>query len=447
MCKAFHGLRILHFKDTSTRSEMPCKSNDGGESRLYTSDLGFNAKTSSVMLDKRYPARISTRMAKLSIQNLDVHSKELLMRVDFNVPLKNGAITNDARITAAVPSIKHLVEGGAKLVLCSHLGRPKDGASAEFSLQPVATRLGELLGQPVALAPDCIGAEVDALRAALQPGQVLLLENTRFYKEEEANDQDFARKLAGNAEIFVNDAFGTAHRAHASTEGVTHFVKQSAMGFLMARELEYLVDKLEQAARPFVVIMGGAKVSDKIQVINALMAKADTFIIGGAMAYTFRKAQGHKVGKSLVENDKLELALEILANAERKGIRFLLPADTRITQEFKNGAETKVIAPYADGGEIPDDWEGIDIGDVAIADFAKEISTAGTILWNGPMGVFEIDSFAEGTRAIAQAVADSNALSIVGGGDSVTAVTKFHLEDQMDFISTGGGASLELLRS
>lgn len=384
-------------------------------------------------------------MAKLSIENLDVNGKEVLMRVDFNVPLKNGAITDDTRITAAVPSIKHLLNGGAKLVLCSHLGRPKDGPSAEFSLKPAAVRLGELLGQDVALASDCIGEEVAAQRAALQAGQVLILENTRFYKQEEKNDTEFARQLAGNAEIFVNDAFGTAHRAHASTEGVTHFIKQSAMGFLMARELEYLVDKLDQAARPFVVIMGGAKVSDKIQVINALMAKANTFIIGGAMAYTFRKAQGYKVGKSLVENDKLDLALEILKNAEDKGIRFLLPADNRITQEFKNGAETKVIAPYADGGEIPDDWEGIDIGDVAIAEFSKELATAGTILWNGPMGVFEIDSFAAGTRAIAQAVADSPALSIVGGGDSVTAVNKFNLDEQMNFISTGGGASLELL--
>lgn len=367
------------------------------------------------------------------------------MRVDFNVPLKNGAITDDTRITAAVPSIQHLLKGGAKLVLCSHLGRPKSGATAEFSLQPVAVRLAELLGQEVKLAPDSIGEEVAALRAGLQAGQVLLLENTRFYPEEEKNDAAYAKQLAGSAEIFVNDAFGTAHRAHASTEGVTHYAKQSAMGFLMARELEYLVDKLDQAERPFVVIMGGAKVSDKIQVINSLMAKADTFIIGGAMAYTFLKALGHNMGGSRVETDKLDLALEILENAKQKGIRFLLPADNRITQEFKDGAETKVTAPYADGGEIPDGWEGIDIGTQAIAEFSKEIASAKTILWNGPMGVFEIGSFAEGTRAIAQAVADSAALSIVGGGDSVTAVNKFGLDEQMNFISTGGGASLELL--
>jgi len=384
-------------------------------------------------------------MPKLSIRDLDVNSKEVLMRVDFNVPLKDGAITDDTRIQAAVPSIRHLVAGGAKLVLCSHLGRPKGGPEAKYSLAPTATRLGEILGQDVALAPDCVGPQAAALRASLAPGQVLLLENTRFHPQEESNDKAFAEALAGKAEIYVNDAFGTAHRAHASTEGVTHFVGKSAMGFLMARELEYLVDKLDQAERPFLVIMGGAKVSDKIQVISALMEKADAFIIGGAMAYTFRKAQGHEVGKSLVENDKLDLALDLLKQAEDKGIRFLIPADTRITQEFKEGAETRVIAPYAEGGSIPADWEGIDIGDQAITEFSREIASAKTILWNGPMGVFEIDTFAAGTKAIAQAVAESDAVSIVGGGDSVTAVNKFGVDDQMTFISTGGGASLELL--
>jgi 3-phosphoglycerate kinase len=384
-------------------------------------------------------------MPKLSIRDLDVSSKEVLMRVDFNVPLKDGAITDDTRIQAAVPSIRHLIAGGAKLVLCSHLGRPKGGPEAKYSLAPAAARLGEILGQDVALAPDCVGPQAAALRASLAPGQVLLLENTRFHPQEESNDQAFAKELAGQAEIYVNDAFGTAHRAHASTEGVTHFVGKSAMGFLMARELEYLVDKLDHAERPFLVIMGGAKVSDKIQVISALMEKADAFIIGGAMAYTFRKAQGHEVGKSLVENDKLDLALDLLKQAEDKGIRFLIPADTRITQEFKEGAETRVIAPYAEGGSIPADWEGIDIGDQAITEFSREIASAKTILWNGPMGVFEIDTFAAGTKAIAQAVAESDAVSIVGGGDSVTAVNKFGVDDQMTFISTGGGASLELL--
>jgi len=389
--------------------------------------------------------RDSRPMAKLLTRDLDVSSKEVLMRVDFNVPLKDGVITDDTRIQGAIPSIRHLIAGGAKLVLCSHLGRPEGAPVAKFSLAPVAARLSEVLGLEVTLAPDSVGPETAALRAALAPGQVLLLENTRFHAEEEANDAAFAKDLAGSAEIFVNDAFGTAHRAHASTEGVTHFVSTCAMGFLMARELEYLVNKLDQAERPFLVIMGGAKVSDKIQVISALMEKADAFIIGGAMAYTFRKAQGYAVGKSLVENDKLDLALDLLKQADAKGIRFLIPADTRITREFKSGAETQVIAPYAEGGSIPDDWEGIDIGDRAIAEFCKEIASAKTILWNGPMGVFEIDTFAEGTRAIAQAVADSDAVSIVGGGDSVTAVVKFGLDDKMTFISTGGGASLELL--
>jgi 3-phosphoglycerate kinase len=384
-------------------------------------------------------------MSKLSIRDLDVSSKEVLMRVDFNVPLKDGVITDDTRIQAAVPSIKHLVAGGAKLVLCSHLGRPKGGPEAKFSLAPAAVRLGEILGQTVKLAPDCVGTEVSAMRAALKPGEVLILENTRFHAAEESNDAAFAKDLAGSAEIYVNDAFGTAHRAHASTEGVTHFVKQSAMGFLMERELEYLDGKLQNPERPFLVIMGGAKVSDKIQVITALMEKADAFLIGGAMANTFRKAQGYQTGNSRVEADKLDLALEILAKAKEKGVRFLLPADTRITQEFKEGAETKVTAPYENGGSTPDGWEGIDIGDVAIGEFCKEVATAKTIIWNGPMGVFEIASFAKGTRAIADAMAASEAVTIVGGGDSVTAVNQFGLDDRMTFISTGGGASLELL--
>lgn len=367
------------------------------------------------------------------------------MRADFNVPLKDGVITDDTRIQGAIPSIRHLISGGAKLVLCSHLGRPTGGFEAKFSLAPVAAALSAILGQEVKLAPDSIGEETAALRAALQPGEVLLLENTRFYPEEEANDSSYAEKLAGSAEIFVNDAFGTAHRAHASTEGVTHFVKQSASGFLMDRELEYLDGKLQAPEKPFLVIMGGAKVSDKIQVITALMEKADAFLIGGAMANTFRKAQGYKTGNSRVEGDKLDLALDILAKAEAKGVKFLLPADTRVTQEFKEGAETQVTGVYGQGGETPDGWEGIDIGDVAIAEFSEEVAKAKTIIWNGPMGVFELDSFAKGTKAIAEAMAKNEGTTIVGGGDSVTAVNKFGLDDQMTFISTGGGASLELL--
>ncbi len=384
-------------------------------------------------------------MAKLSIRDLEAQGREVLMRVDFNVPLKDGEITDDTRIVAALPSIKHLLSAGAKLVLCSHLGRPKTAADMQYSLRPAAVRLSELLGQEVGFAEDCIGETTAAARAGLSNGGVILLENTRFHSEEKGNHSDFAKALAGSAELFVNDAFGTAHRAHASTEGVTHHVEKSAMGFLIERELEYLCDKLAEPKRPFVVIMGGAKVSDKIEVITALLSKADVVIIGGAMAYTFRKAQGHEIGKSLVEDDKLDLALEILKKAEEMGVKFMLPADTRVTQEFKEGAETKVTAPYSEGGAIEADWEGIDIGDVAIADYCEEVSKAGTIIWNGPMGVFEIDSFAKGTEEVARAVAANSGVTIVGGGDSVTAVKKFGLESEMTFISTGGGASLELL--
>jgi 3-phosphoglycerate kinase len=384
-------------------------------------------------------------MPKLSIRHLEVSSKEVLMRVDFNVPLKDGQITDDTRIQAAVPSIKHLLEGGAKLVLCSHMGRPDGKADPKYSLAPAAKRLSEILGQDVALAPDCVGAQATEMRAALQPGQVLLLENTRYHAEEEANDSAFAKDLAGLAQIFVNDAFGTAHRAHASTEGVTKFIPVSAMGFLIESELEYLEVKLDNPERPFLVIMGGSKVSDKIQVITALMEKADAFLIGGAMANTFRKAQGYETGDSRVESDKLDLALSILAKAKEKGVEFLLPADTRVTQEFKEGAATKLSGIYGQGGGVEKGWEGIDIGDVAIQEFVAEIAKAKTIIWNGPVGVFEIEAFAHGTKAIAEAMAVSNAVTIVGGGDSVTAVNKFGLDEKMTFISTGGGASLELL--
>ena len=384
-------------------------------------------------------------MSKLSIRNLDVSSKEVLMRVDFNVPLKDGEITDDTRIQAAAPSIKHLLAGGAKLVLCSHMGRPDGKADPKFTLAPTAKRLSEILGQDVALAPDCIGSEAAEMRKALEAGQVLVLENTRYHSEEEANDAEFAKQLAGQAQAFVNDAFGTAHRAHASTEGVTKFIPISAMGFLIESELEYLEVKLQNPERPFLVIMGGSKVSDKIQVITALMEKADAFLIGGAMANTFRKAQGYETGDSRVESDKLELALSILATAKKKGVDFLLPADTRITQEFKDGATTQVTGIYGEGGGVEKGWEGIDIGDVAIKEFETEIAKAKTIIWNGPVGVFEIENFAHGTKAIAEAMAKSDAVTIVGGGDSVTAVNKFGLDDKMTFISTGGGASLELL--
>ena len=353
--------------------------------------------------------RDSRPMAKLSIRDLDVSSKEVLMRVDFNVPLKDGAITDDTRIQAAVPSIRHLLSGGAKLVLCSHLGRPKGGPDAKYSLAPVATRLGEILGQAVKLAPDCVGADAAALRAALTPGEVLILENTRFHAEEEGNDPAFAKELAGSAEIYVNDAFGTAHRAHASTEGVTHYVSRSAMGFLMERELKYLQQELEAPARPFVVIMGGSKVSDKIQVITSLLEKADTLIIGGAMTFTFKKAQGYEIGNSRVEDDKLGLALDIIAKAKELGKQLLLPADTRETEKFEDGAETRCTPRFRQGGAVTPGWMGIDIGDQAIDEFREVILNAKTIIWNGPVGVFEIENFAKGTRAMAEAVAEATA--------------------------------------
>lgn len=385
-------------------------------------------------------------MSKLTIRDLDVAGKEVLMRADFNVPLNDSLlITDDTRIRAALPTIERLRAAGAKLVLCSHMGRPSNDREEKYSLKPVAAHLTEALGCDVKFASDCIGDDAEALRAGLVDGEVLLLENTRYYCEEKKNDANFSKSLAGNAEIFVNDAFGTAHRAHASTEGVTHYVKQSAMGLLIERELEFLEGKLANAESPFVVIMGGAKVSDKIEVITALLEKADTILIGGAMAYTFRKAQGYEVGMSLVEDDKMELALEIMKNAEAKGVKFLLPADTRITKEFKDGAETWNTEVYGQGGTIPSDKEGIDIGDVAIKEFKAVVAGAKTILWNGPMGVFEKDCFAKGTKEISEAVAESGALSIVGGGDSVTAAVKFGVADRMSFISTGGGASLELL--
>jgi phosphoglycerate kinase len=384
-------------------------------------------------------------MAKLTVRDLDVTGKEVLMRVDFNVPLKDGAITNDARIVAALPTIKNLLDRGAKVVLCSHLGRPKNEPDPAFSLKPAADRLAELLGKPVTFVSEAIGEVADKARAAMNNGDVVLLENVRFYPGEKKNDPDFAKALLGNATLFVNDAFGSAHRAHSSTEGVTHFAEKSAMGFLIERELEYLEGKLENPEHPFVVIMGGSKVSDKIDVLSKLMEKADTFLIGGAMANTFLAAIGYDLGASKIEDDKLDLAREILDNAKAKGVRFVLPADVRVAMKFEEGAETHCTAPFAEGGKVVEGGMAIDIGDKAIAEFSAILKEAKTVLWNGPMGVFELDSFAKGTKEVAEALADSNAVSIVGGGDSVTAAKKFKVQDKLSFCSTGGGASLELL--
>ncbi len=389
-------------------------------------------------------------MAKLSIRDLEPAGKRVLMRVDFNVPLKDGdggarVITDDTRIQAALPSIKHLVDAGGKVILMSHLGRPDGEPDTKYSLKPAADRLGELLGSTVKFASDCIGEPAETAVASLQDGEVLLLENVRFHKGETKNDPGLSKALAAFGDIYVNDAFGTAHRAHASTAGVADYIEQCAMGFLIEKELKYLQDELESPGRPFLVIMGGAKVSDKIQVITRLMEKADAFIIGGAMAYTFAKAQGFPIGNSLVENDKLDLALEILKMAKEKDTRFLLPANNLEADAFSEEANVRMTPVFGPDSGITEGWEGVDIGDVAIEDFKKEIATAKTIIWNGPMGVFEIDKFANGTKAVAEAVAESGAVSIIGGGDSVTAINKFGLGDKVTFMSTGGGASLELL--
>ena len=385
-------------------------------------------------------------MAKLTVRDLEVAGQEVLMRVDFNVPMKDGAITNDARIVAALPTIKHLLEKGARLVLCSHLGRPEGtGYEEAFSLKAAAECLAGHLGKPVAFVPETIGEAATAARAALKDGDVLLLDNVRFDKKEKKNDPEFAKALLGNAKLYVNDAFGSAHRAHASTEGVTHFAEKSAMGFLIEHELEYLEGKLETPEQPFVVIMGGAKVSDKIQVLSKLMEKSQTFIIGGAMANTFLAAQGKNVGASKIEEDKLDLANQILADAKARGVKFILPADSRYAYKFEEGAETACTGLWEEGASMPEGGMGIDIGDKAIEEFCAVIKTAKTVLWNGPLGVFELDSFSKGTKAIAECLAESDCVSIVGGGDSVTAAKKFKVADKLSFCSTGGGASLELL--
>ncbi len=388
-------------------------------------------------------------MAKLSLRDLadsDLRGKRVLVRVDFNVPTEetdgHRRITDDTRIVESLPTIRHLREHGARVVLMAHFGRPKGQPNPKDSLRLVAERLAELLGTPVAFASDCVGPAAREAVEVLQPGEVVLLENVRFHKEEEANDPAFAKELASLGDFYVNDAFGAAHRAHASTAGIAAFLPKAAAGFLMEKELKYLVDELANPARPFVVILGGAKVSSKITVIKSLMEKADTILIGGAMAYTFFLAQGLPAGKSLVEPDKVGLAKEILALAKEKGVRFLIPTDTLEAQEFKPGAATRNTVP---GSGVSDGWEGVDIGEATIRAYTEVIAKAGTILWNGPVGVFEIPDFSRGTRAIGEAIAASGAKSIVGGGDSVTAVKQFGLADKMTFISTGGGASLELL--
>ena len=404
-------------------------------------------------------------MAKLTIKDLKVRDKRVFVRVDYNVPLeeKDGqmVITDETRIVETLPTLRWLVEQGAKVILAAHLGRPKGKREPSMSLRPVAARLADLLGCPVNFVDDCIGEKVASVTGGMAAGQVVLLENVRYYNEEEANDPGFAEKLAKPAEIYVDDAFGAAHRAHASTEGVARVVARRggpcAAGLLMERELKFLGDELEQPARPFVVILGGAKVSDKIQVIDRLLEKADALLIGGAMAYTFRLAQGHKTGKSLVEADKADIARAALDKAKKRGVKFLLPSDDVIATPVKTDRldkKGKAIIEYQNvrvsaDQNCPDDSAGLDIGPATIKAYSETVAGAKTILWNGPMGLFEDKRFAEGTNAVARAVAEvtqkQGAKSIIGGGDSVKAINRAKLGDKVTFMSTGGGASLEFL--
>ena len=388
-------------------------------------------------------------MAKLTLRDLDVPGKRVLVRLDFNVPIEERdgkiVITDDTRIRESLPTINWLRDQGAKTILMSHLGRPKGRRVEKYSLRPVGDHLHNLINQPVIFSQDIIGRIPEEIIAHMRDGDVTLLENLRFQPEEEANDPQFAQALAKLGDLYVNDAFGAAHRAHASTVGVTRFIAKSAMGFLMEKELKYLHEELDHPAKPFLVIMGGAKVSDKIGVLKALIAKADTILIGGAMANTFFKALGIPIGASRVELDKIDLANEVMQLAKKRGVKFVLPLDAIIAQEVRAGAPSRKSGRLSRENGIPEGWQNLDAGPETVALFTAEIAMAKTILWNGPLGVFEIPDFAKGTFAIARALAQSNATTIIGGGDSVTAVKQAGVADKMTFISTGGGAALELL--
>ena len=379
---------------------------------------------------------------KKTIEDVVVKGKKVLVRCDFNVPLKDGVITDENRLNGAMPTIKYLVDNGAKVILCSHMGKPKGEAKPEFSLAPVAKRLSEMLGKEVVFAADAtvVGENAKKAVAEMKDGDVVLLENTRYRKEETKNGEEFSKELASLADMFVNDAFGTAHRAHCSTVGVTEYLSPAVCGYLIQKELKFLGDSVESPVRPFVAILGGAKVSDKINVINNLLEKVDTLIIGGGMAYTFLKAQGFTVGSSLVEEDKVDYAKEMLAKAEAKGVKFLLPVDHRVAAEFKD-----VEAVITEDQNIQDGFMGLDIGPKTEEIYANAVKDAKTVIWNGPMGVFEFDNFNKGTIAVAKAMADSEATTIIGGGDSAAAVNILGFGDKMTHISTGGGASLEFL--
>ena len=384
-------------------------------------------------------------MAKLTIDQIELKGKVVLIRVDFNVPLDDQQnVRDDFRIRAAMPTIEKVVNVGGRAVLCSHLGRPKGQRVEKMSLRPVAVRLGQLMGTHVKFAEDCIGPETEKLKSTLQDGDILLLENLRFHPEEEKNDPEFARSLAKNCNLYVNDAFGSAHRAHASTEGVTAYFEQAAAGYLMQKELKYLGEALENPERPFVTILGGAKISGKIDVITNLQKKADYLIIGGGMVFTFYKAQGKEIGKSLLEEDRLDMAGEILESFQSGKCRLVLPKDILVADKMEQGARTRIV----DVDDIPADWMGVDIGPKTINEFKEILQNAGTVVWNGPMGVFEIPEFAKGTEEIARYLAglsDKGTTTIVGGGDSASAVKKFKLTDKLSHVSTGGGASLEFL--
>ena len=377
---------------------------------------------------------------KKTIEDIDVAGKKVLVRCDFNVPLKDGVITSDKRIVSSLPTIKYLLDHNAKVILCSHLGRPKGEVNPEFSLAPVAKRLSELLGKEVKMASDVVGESAQALAASLQDGEAMLLENVRFEKGETKNDPELSKKFAALADLFVNDAFGSAHRAHCSTTGVADYLP-AVCGYLIQKEISVMGTALADPKRPFVAILGGAKVSDKIGVITNLIDKVDTLIIGGGMAYTFFKALGHPIGTSICKEDKVELAGEMMQKAKEKGIKFLIPIDNKVGKEYKPDTEFMAV----DSDDLPDGWMGLDIGPRTETLFADAIKGAGTVVWNGPMGVSEWDNFASGTIAVAKAVADSGAISIIGGGDSAAAVQKLGFADKMTHISTGGGASLEFL--
>jgi phosphoglycerate kinase len=384
--------------------------------------------------------KMSSALNKKTVEDLQVAGKKVLVRCDFNVKMENGVITSDKRIVASLPTIKYLIENGAKVILCSHLGRPKGEVVPEFSLAPVAARLAELLGQEVKMAKDVVGESAQALARDLKDGEVLLLENVRYEKGETKNDPELSKKFADLAELYVNDAFGSAHRAHSSTAGVAEHLP-AACGYLIQKEIEFIGGALENPKRPLVAILGGAKVSDKIGVITNLIDKCDTLIIGGGMAYTFMKSLGYNIGTSLLEADKVELAAEMMKKAEEKGVKFLIPVDNKVGKEYAPDTEAMVV----DSDKIPDGWMGLDIGPKTQAIFADAVKDAGTVIWNGPMGVSEWEAFASGTVAVATAIADSDAISIIGGGDSAAAIQKLGFADKMSHISTGGGASLEYL--